>query len=42
MTEKAKETNQQEQISNVSLTRSGRFVGVLRVLPRLRRSTFHG
>ena len=43
MTEKAKETNQQEEISDVSLTRSlGRFVGVLRLLPRLRRTRFHG
>jgi hypothetical protein len=43
MTEKAKETNQQEEISDVSLTPSlGRFVGVLRLLPRLRRSSFHG
>ena len=43
MTEKAKETNQQEEISDVSLTRSlGRFVGVLRLLPRLRNTRFHG
>ena len=43
MTEKAKETNQQEEISDVSLTRSpGRFVGVFRLLSRLRRSSFHG
>ena len=43
VTEKAKEINQQEEISDVSLTRSlGRFVGVLRLLPRLRRSSFHG
>ena len=43
MTEKANETNKQEEISEVSLTRSlGRFVGVLRLLPRLRSSTFHG
>ena len=43
VTEKAKQTNQQEDISEVSLTRSlGRFVGVLRLLPRLRRSSFHG
>jgi hypothetical protein len=43
VTEKAKETNQQEGISDVSLTPSlGRFVGVLTLLPRLRRSSFHG
>ena len=43
VTKKAKEINQQEEISDVSLTRSlGRFVGVLRLLPRLRRSSFHG
>jgi len=43
VTEKAKEINQQEQISDVSLTRTlGRFVGVLRLLPRLRRSSFRG
>ena len=43
VSEKAKETNQQEDISDVSLTRSlGRFVGVLKLLPRLRRSSFHG
>ena len=43
VTEKAKETNQQEEISEVSLTRSlGRFVGVLRLLPRLRSTSFHG
>ena len=43
VTEKAKETNQQEEISDVSLTRSlGRFVGVLRLLPRLRSITFQG
>ena len=41
--EKAKETNQQKEIADVSLTRSfGRFVGVLRLLRRLRRSSFHG
>jgi len=43
VTEEAKETNQQEEISDVSLTRSlGRFVGGLRLFPRLRRSSFHG
>jgi len=43
VTEKAKETNQQEEISDVSLTRSlGRFVGVLRLLPGLPSSTFYG
>jgi hypothetical protein len=37
-----KETNQQEEISEVSLTRSpSRFVGVLRLLPRLRSTRFH-
>jgi hypothetical protein len=37
VTEKPKETNQQEGTSEVSLTRSlGRFVGMLRLLPRLR------
>jgi hypothetical protein len=41
--EKAKETNQQKEISDVSLTRSlDRLVGVLRLLPRLRRSSFYG
>ena len=43
VTEKAKETNQHEEIAEVSATRSlGRFVGVLRLLPRLRRSRFRG
>src|ERR1039457_6924339 len=43
VTEKAKETNQQEEIFEVSLTRSpSRFVGVLRLLPRLRRTRFRG
>ena len=43
VTEKAKQTNQQEEISEVSLTRSpSRFVGVLRLLPRLRSTRFHG
>jgi hypothetical protein len=43
VTEKAKETNQQEEISDVLLTRSlGRFVGVLGLLPSLRRSSFQG
>jgi len=43
VTEKAKETNQQEEISEVSLTRSsGRFVGMLRLLPRVRSRSFHG
>ena len=41
MTEKAKQTNQQEDISELSLTRSpSRFVGVLRLLPRLRNTRF--
>ena len=43
VTEKAKQTNQQEEISEVSLTRSpSRFLGVLRLLPRLRNTRFHG
>jgi hypothetical protein len=43
VTEKAKQTNQQEDISELSLTRSpSRFLGVLRLLPRLRGSRFHG
>ena len=43
VTEKAKQTNQQEEISEVSLTRSpSRFVGVLRLLPRLRSTRFRG
>jgi len=43
VTEKAKETNQQEEIFEVSLTRSpSRLVGVLRLLPRLRRTRFRG
>jgi hypothetical protein len=41
--EKAKETNQQEDISEVSLTRSlGRFLRVLRLSPRLRSTSFRG
>ena len=43
VTEKARQTNQPKPISEVSLTRSlGRFVGVLRLLPRLRSTSFHG
>ncbi len=43
VTEKAKQANQQEEISEVSLTRSpSRFVGVLRLLPRLRSTRFRG
>ena len=43
VTEKAKQTNQQEDISELSLTRSpSRFLGVLRLLPRLRRTRFRG
>jgi hypothetical protein len=43
VTENAKEENQQEEISEVSLTRSsGRFVGMLRLLPRVRSCSFHG
>ena len=42
VTEKAKQTNQQEEIFEVSLTRSpSRFVGVLR-LPRLHNARFNG
>ena len=42
VTEKAKQTNQQEDISELSLTRSpSRFLGVLRLLPRLRNTRFH-
>ena len=41
VTEKAKQTNQQEDISELSLTRSlSRFAGVLRLLPRLRDTRF--
>ena len=40
--EKARQTNQQAEISKVSLTRSpSRLVGVLRLLPRLRSTSFH-
>jgi hypothetical protein len=43
VTEKAKQTNQRQAISDVSLTRSpSRLVGVFRLLPRLRRSRFRG
>ena len=43
VTEKAKQANQQKEISEVSLTRSpSRLVGVLRLLPRLRRTRFRG
>ena len=43
VTEKAKQTDKQKQISDVSLTRSlGRFVGALRLLPRLRHTRFRG
>jgi hypothetical protein len=42
VTEKAKQTNQQEDIPELSLTRSpSRFLGVLRLLPRLRNTRFH-
>ncbi len=42
VTEKAKQTNQPEDISELSLTRSpSRFLGVLRLLPRLRNTRFH-
>jgi hypothetical protein len=41
--EKAKQTDQQKQIAEVSLTRSPRrLLGVLRLLPRLRRTRFRG
>jgi hypothetical protein len=43
VTEKAGPTNQQVEISEVSLTRSpSRFLGVLRLLPRLRNTRFRG
>jgi hypothetical protein len=43
VTEKAKQTDQQKRISEVSLTRSSsRFVGVLRLLPGLSSTSFHG
>jgi hypothetical protein len=43
VTEKAKGTNQKEEIFEVSLTRSpSRLLGVLRLLPRLRRTRFRG
>jgi len=43
VTEKAKQPTRQQEISEVSLTRSmGRFMGVLRLLPRVRSSSFHG
>ena len=43
VTEKAKQTNQQEDISELSLSRSPSwFLGALRLLPRLRISSFHG
>ena len=42
MTEKATQTNQQGDISELSLTRSpSRFLGVLTLLPRLRNTRFH-
>jgi hypothetical protein len=42
VTENAKQTDQQKQIPEASRTRSlGRFVGVLRLLPRLRNTRFH-
>ena len=42
VTEKTKQTNQQEDISELSLTRSpNRLLGVLRLLPRLRNARFH-
>ena len=43
VTEKAKQTNQRQAISDVSLTRSpSRLVGVFSLLPRLRRTRFRG
>jgi hypothetical protein len=43
VTENAKQTDQQKQISEVSLTRSpSRLGGVFRLLPRLRRTRFRG
>ena len=43
VSEKAKETNQQEAISEVSLTRSpSRFSGTLSLLRRLRHTRFRG
>jgi hypothetical protein len=42
MTEKAKQTNQWEDMCELSLTRSpSRFLGVLRLLPRLRNTRFN-
>jgi hypothetical protein len=42
VTKAAKQTDQQKQISEVSLARSStRFVRVLRLLPRLRSTRFH-
>ncbi len=41
VTEKTRQTNQQEDISELSLTRSpSRFLGVLRLLRRLRNARF--
>jgi hypothetical protein len=43
VTEEAKQTNQPEDISELSLTRSPiRFLGVLRLAPRLHSTRFHG
>jgi hypothetical protein len=43
LNEKARQTNQQAERSEVSLTRSpSRFLGTLRLLPRLRHTRFHG
>ena len=42
VTEKTNQTDQPEDISELSLTRSpSRFLGVLRLLPRLRNARFH-
>ena len=43
VSENAKHANEQKEMSEALLTRSpGRFVGVLRLLPRLRSTRFHG
>ena len=43
MSENAKHANEQKEMSEALLTRSpGRFVGVLRLLPRLSSTSFNG
>ncbi|SRR5258708_34897915 len=43
VSERAKQTNREKEVFEFSLTRSpSRFVGVLRLLPRLCNSRFHG